>query len=55
MLQLVRWRFFQCLVVYADVAQMVERFLGKEEVTGSNPVIGSKNCKINGIRKLIYN
>jgi hypothetical protein len=26
----------------ADVAQLVERFLGKEEVTGSNPVIGSK-------------
>ena len=26
----------------ADVAQLVERFLGKEEVTGSTPVIGSK-------------
>ena len=26
----------------ADVAQLVERFLGKEEVTGSNPVIGSR-------------
>jgi hypothetical protein len=26
----------------ADVAQLVERFLGKEEVTGSIPVIGSK-------------
>jgi hypothetical protein len=25
----------------ADVAQLVERFLGKEEVTGSIPVIGS--------------
>ena len=25
----------------ADVDQMVERFLGKEEVTGSIPVIGS--------------
>jgi hypothetical protein len=26
----------------ADVAQLVERFLGKEEVTGSTPVIGSE-------------
>jgi hypothetical protein len=26
----------------ADVAQLVERFLGKEEVTGSTPVIGSR-------------
>jgi hypothetical protein len=25
----------------ADVAQLVERFLGKEEVRGSNPLIGS--------------
>jgi hypothetical protein len=26
---------------YADVAQLVERVLGKDEVTGSSPVIGS--------------
>jgi hypothetical protein len=26
----------------ADVAQLVEHFLGKEEVTGSIPVISSK-------------
>ena len=26
---------------YAHVAQSVERFLGKEEVTGSIPVVGS--------------
>ena len=27
----------------ADVAQLVERVLGKDEVTGSIPVIGSRN------------
>ena len=27
---------------YADIAQSVERILGKDEVTGSNPVISSK-------------
>ena len=27
----------------ADVAQSVERILGKDEVTGSNPVISSRN------------
>ena len=26
----------------AHIAQSVEHFLGKEEVTGSNPVMGSK-------------
>jgi hypothetical protein len=26
---------------HAHVAQSVEHFLGKEEVTGSNPVVGS--------------
>ncbi len=26
---------------YAHIAQSVEHFLGKEEVTGSNPVVGS--------------
>ncbi len=29
--------------VWADVAQLVERILGKDEVTGSTPVIGSSN------------
>ena len=28
---------------HADVAQSVERILGKDEVTGSNPVISSRN------------
>ena len=28
----------------ADVAQLVERVLGKDEVTGSIPVIGSSNA-----------
>ena len=27
--------------IYADIAQSVERILGKDEVTGSNPVISS--------------
>jgi hypothetical protein len=27
--------------VFAHIAQLVEHFLGKEEVTGSNPVMGS--------------
>ncbi len=26
----------------AHIAQSVEHFLGKEEVTGSNPVVGSR-------------
>ena len=30
------------LFTNADVAQLVEHFLGKEEVTGSIPVISSK-------------
>ena len=29
----------------ADVAQLVERVLGKDEVTGSIPVIGSRNLE----------
>ena len=29
--------------VYAHIAQAVEHFLGKEEVTGSNPVMGSRS------------
>ena len=39
--------FFSALsynnTVVADVAQQVERILGKDEVTGSNPVISSRN------------
>src|SRR5262245_40045560 len=31
---------------YAHVAQAVEHFLGKEEVTGSNPVVGSPGHNI---------
>ncbi len=27
--------------IWAHIAQSVEHFLGKEEVTGSNPVVGS--------------
>jgi hypothetical protein len=29
----------------AHIAQQVEHFLGKEEVTGSNPVVGSRFLK----------
>jgi hypothetical protein len=28
---------------FAHIAQSVEHFLGKEEVTGSNPVMGSRS------------
>ena len=31
------------LVLDAHIAQLVEHFLGKEEVTGSNPVMGSRS------------
>ena len=31
--------------IFADVAQSVERVLGKDEVTGSIPVIGSTHRK----------
>ena len=34
----------------ADVAQQVERILGKDEVTGSNPVISSMNRLVNASR-----
>ena len=30
---------------HADVAQSVERILGKDEVTGSNPVISSRSSE----------
>lgn len=37
---------YACLSVFsfkqAHVAQLVERILGRDEVTGSNPVAGSK-------------
>ena len=32
---------FIAAIFAADVAQLVERVLGKDEVTGSTPVIGS--------------
>ncbi len=42
----------------AHVAQLVERILGKDEVTGSNPVVGSRSNKVyyekktyNGLRR----
>ncbi len=28
--------------IFAHIAQSVEHFLGKEEVTGSSPVVGSR-------------
>ena len=31
--------------IKAHIAQSVEHFLGKEEVTGSNPVMSSKHKK----------
>ena len=33
-------RMYACLY-HAHIAQSVEHFLGKEEVTGSSPVVGS--------------
>ena len=30
--------------ISAHIAQSVEHFLGKEEVTGSNPVVGSMDA-----------
>ena len=38
----------------AHVAQSVEHFLGKGEVTGSNPVAGSKGYKVRTFR-MLYN
>ena len=32
-----------CFLDQAHIAQSVEHFLGKEEVTGSNPVVGTIN------------
>ena len=33
---------FQSSLNFAHVAQSVEHFLGKEEVIGSNPIVGSR-------------
>ncbi len=33
-------------VCLAHIAQSVEHFLGKEEVTGSNPVVGSNSSSV---------
>ena len=35
------WVYNYAFFEYAHIAQSVEHFLGKEEVTGSNPVMGS--------------
>jgi hypothetical protein len=32
---------FASTIVWAHIAQQVEHILGKNEVTGSNPVVGS--------------
>ena len=34
-------------IMDAHIAQSVEHFLGKEEVTGSNPVMGSESNHVN--------
>ena len=38
------WYHNDCAENYAAVAQSVERILGKDEVTGSNPV--SSSCRL---------
>ena len=40
-------------VVLADVAQLAERVLGKDEVTGSSPVIGSIRLRARWIRRAL--
>ena len=45
---------FQPYRFIAHIAQLVEHFLGKEEVTGSNPVVGSisrAGLKVRGHRR----
>ncbi len=37
----------------AHIAQSVERVLGKDEVTGSNPVMSSK-CRLKGVKSRRY-
>ncbi len=39
------WYYNRVLKKCADIAQSVERILGKDEVTGSNPVISSKSLE----------
>ena len=39
----IRWVTAIAGLYFADVAQLVERVLGKDEVTGSSPVIGSSS------------
>ncbi len=42
------WQVFSLFL--AHVAQSVEHFLGKEEVIGSNPIVGSrKDVNINDL------
>ena len=38
------------LLSSAHIAQLVEHFLGKEEVTGSNPVMGSNARRTFGMK-----
>lgn len=38
-----RLLFYEVLII-AALAQLVERILGKNEVIGSNPISGSKDC-----------
>jgi hypothetical protein len=40
-----------CVVQVAHVAQLVERILGKDEVTGSTPVVGSRDGKAQFYKK----
>ncbi len=57
------WRFFKKNrpIFNAHVAQQVEHFLGKEEVTGSSPVVGStirlniKSVTVSSTPALRYN
>ena len=41
-------------IVYAHVAQLVEHILGKDEVTGSIPVVGSRGYKTVDKRRLLW-
>ena len=42
------------LTAHADVAQQVERILGKDEVTGSNPVISSSKHLRDHLTKVFF-
>ena len=37
------------MFIFADVAQSVERVLGKDEVTGSIPVVGPTDYNVEGL------